>query len=289
MCEHNKEKNIKIMQDIINALDGINMQQAVNDTTTLVPGNLEDEKLFMQKMINTLNTEIDKPTYVRIKERIEAAGANYYSNSNISAFIEDGEKEELINEATEAFTKVLDTLVIDHKNDPNAMGTPKRLAKMYINELFAGRYLGMPAITAFPNKHTGKDTGFGGMLVVRSEFISECSHHWQEVRGTVFIGIIPEEEVIGLSKYTRLVQWLARRGTLQEELTEDVASAIMEVSGAKSVGVYIEGRHNCCEVRGILATNSKTQTTVLKGDFMNDPTVRKEFLDNIAMQQMNSK
>ena len=128
-----------------------------------------------------------------------------------------GEIDELISEATAAFANVLDVLVIDQQNDPNAIGTAKRLAKMYINELMEGRYYPAPDITPFPNQHTGKETGFGGMLVVRSEIKSMCSHHHQIVDGVAYIGIIPKGKVIGLSKYTRLAQHLARRGTLQEE------------------------------------------------------------------------
>lgn len=244
---------------------------------------------IMQDLIHDIETAEFQPAHERIRDRVEAANAPYFSNSNISEFIRSGEKDELIEEATKAFTTVLDTLVIDHKNDPNAMDTPHRLAKMYIKELMSGRYDPMPKITAFPNKHTGKDSGFSGLLVVRAEIKSMCSHHHQIVDGVAYIGIIPKEKVIGLSKYTRLAQWLSRRGTLQEELAEDIAHGIMAVAGSEDVAVYIEGTHGCCENRGINATNSTTQTTVLYGDFMNDATVRKEFHDNVMMQKMGNK
>lgn len=221
-----------------------------------------------------------------IRKRVEDAGDHYYSNSNISKHIKEGELEELIDEAQEAFEKVLDVLVIDQKNDPNAMGTGRRLAKMYIKELMSGRYLTPPPITAFPNTHTGKDTGFEGLLVVRSEIKSMCSHHHQIVDGVAYIGIIPREKVIGLSKYTRLAQHLARRGTLQEELAEDIANGIIEHTGSDDVAVYVMAEHGCCTNRGILATNSSTQTTVLRGLFMSDPSVRKEFHDNVMLQSI---
>ena len=196
--------------------------------------------------------------------------------------LEPGDKEILINEATEAFEGVLDALVIDRHNDPNSKGTARRLAKMYVNELMAGRYDPMPNATAFPNDP--KD-GYDGMLVVRSELVSVCSHHHQPVKGVAYIGIIAADKLIGLSKYTRIAQWCARRGTLQEELAMDIARQIMDATGSLDVGVYIQATHGCCENRGIMAHSSLTQTTVLEGVFKSDAGVKKEFFDNIKLQQ----
>jgi GTP cyclohydrolase I len=123
------------------------------------------------------------------------------------------------------------------------------------------------------------------MLVVRSELRSMCSHHHQPVSGVAYIGIIAAQKLIGLSKYTRIAQWCARRGTLQEELCNDIAREIEKATGAKDLGVYIQATHGCCENRGIMAHSSLTQTTVLKGAFRDDPGTKKEFFDNIKMQQ----
>jgi GTP cyclohydrolase I len=221
-------------------------------------------------------------TSKKIKQRIEAAGARYWAGDNISQFIKDDEKEDLIKELTEQFEDVLDSLVIDRKNDPNSKETGKRLAKMYVNELMAGRYDNKPDATSFPN-HT--EERYDGMLVVRSELISMCSHHHQPVKGVAYIGIIAADTLIGLSKYTRIAQWCARRGTLQEELAMDIAKEIMSATGSKDVGVYIQATHGCCENRGIMAHSSLTQTTVLKGVFKEDSGVKKEFFDNIKLQQ----
>lgn len=218
----------------------------------------------------------------KIRDRIEEAGARYWAGDNISEFIKDGELAELIDELTEKFDDVLDGLVIDRQNDPNSMNTGRRLAKMYINELMSGRYKPKPDATSFPN-HT--DERYDGMLVVRSEIISMCSHHHQPVKGVAYIGIIAADKLIGLSKYTRIAQWCARRGTLQEELAMDIAKEIMTATGSKDVGVYIQATHGCCENRGIMAHSSLTQTTVLKGSFMSDPGTKKEFFDNIKLQQ----
>jgi GTP cyclohydrolase I len=122
------------------------------------------------------------------------------------------------------------------------------------------------------------------MLVVRSELRSVCSHHHQPVMGTAYIGIIAADKLIGLSKYTRIAQWCARRGTLQEELCNDIAREIMSATGSKNVAVYIQATHGCCENRGIMAHSSLTQTTVLEGAFKTDPNTKKEFFDNITLQ-----
>jgi GTP cyclohydrolase I len=220
----------------------------------------------------------------KIIERLKSKNLPFHSNSNISEVLEEGDRELLIKEVTHKFDAVLRALVIDVDNDPNAKGTAKRLAKMYINEIMGGRYEEEPEAVFFPNKHTGKETGFTGMLVVRTEIKSLCSHHHQPVTGIAYIGILPSENVIGLSKYSRIAHHLARRGTLQEELAEDIANKIIEKTGTQNVAVYIEAQHGCVTNRGIEAHDSTTQTTVLRGHFMSDGVVRKEFYDNIQFQ-----
>jgi len=209
-------------------------------------------------------------------------GKRFWAGDNISEYIDDKMKEDLINETTEAFEKVLDCLLIDRETDPNSKGTARRLAKMYFNEIMAGRYDPAPDATSFPNE---VEDGYKGMLVVRSELRSMCSHHHQPVSGVAYIGIIAADRLIGLSKYTRIAQWCARRGTLQEELCNDIAREISAATGSQNVAVYIQAVHGCCENRGIMAKSSLTQTTVLTGAFKNDPDTKKEFFDNIKLQQ----
>jgi len=217
-----------------------------------------------------------------LRQQMKAEGKRFWAGDNISEYIDEETKQSLINEATVAFEQVLDVLLIDRENDPNSKGTAQRLAKMYFNEIMAGRYETSPNATAFPNDTDGK---YEGMLVVRSELKSMCSHHHQPVTGVAYIGIIAGPKLIGLSKYTRIAQWCARRGTLQEELCMDIAREIETATGSKDVGVYIQATHGCCENRGIMAHSSLTQTTVLHGAFKTDPGVKKEFFDNIKLQQ----
>ena len=217
-----------------------------------------------------------------LREQMRSNGKRFWAGDNVSEFVDEDKKQQLIDEATLAFENVLDTLLIDRENDPNSKGTARRLAKMYYNEIMAGRYEPAPDATAFPNDSQDR---YEGMLVVRSELRSMCSHHHQPVNGVAYIGIIAAQKLIGLSKYTRIAQWCARRGTLQEELCIDIANAIMAATDSQDVGVYIQATHGCCENRGIMAHSSLTQTTVLRGAFKTDDSVKKEFMDNIKLQQ----
>jgi GTP cyclohydrolase IA len=219
-----------------------------------------------------------------IRFKMKRDGKRFWAGDNISEYLDDNEiyKNKLIAEAAEAFETVLDRLLIDRETDPNSQGTARRLAKMYYNELMAGRYDAAPDCTAFPND---SEERYEGMLVVRSELRSMCSHHHQPVAGVAYIGIIAAQKLIGLSKYTRIAQWCARRGTLQEELANDIAREIMKATDSENVGVYIQAEHGCCTNRGIMAHSSLTQTTVLKGAFKDDQGTKKEFFDNIKLQQ----
>jgi GTP cyclohydrolase I len=239
------------------------------------------EKMYVS---NDEHTEVPAGTRMSelIRQRMKDSGKRYWAGDNISDYVSNKDKEKLIDEATEAFEIVLDTLLIDRETDPNSIGTARRLANMYYNELMAGRYEPTPNATAFPNDTEGK---YEGMLVVRSELKSVCSHHHQPVSGVAYIGIIAGPKLIGLSKYTRIAQWCARRGTLQEELCMDIAREIEFATGSRDVAVYIQATHGCCENRGIMAHSSLTQTTVLKGAFKTDQSTKKEFFDNIKLQQ----
>jgi len=218
----------------------------------------------------------------KITDKLKKDGKRYWAGDNISDYVTEEDKLALIEELKEKFEGVLDSLLIDRHNDPNSIDTPRRLAKMYINEIMGGRYEKAPKVTAFPN--VDPDTRYGGIIVTRAELISMCSHHHQPVKGVAYIGLLAGVQVIGLSKYARIAQWCANRGTLQEELTMQIADELIKHTGTKDLAVYIQATHGCMEHRGVHAHSSLTQTTELRGQFYN-PSVKNEFLDYIKMQQ----
>ena len=251
-------------------------------------GKIEEVTDMTDKTEPVTLTNIDDKGYEEaylgdhLRFKMKRDNKRFWAGDNISDYLHEGDVEKLIDEAALAFETVLDRLLIDRENDPNSKGTARRLAKMYFNEIMAGRYEPAPDATAFPNDSADR---YEGMLVVRSELRSMCSHHHQPVSGVAYIGILAANKLIGLSKYTRIAQWCARRGTLQEELAIDIAKEIMKATEAKDVGVYVQAVHGCCENRGIMAHSSLTQTTVLKGAFKDDQGTKKEFFDNIKLQQ----
>jgi GTP cyclohydrolase IA len=226
-------------------------------------------------------SELKKPVSQLIKQRLIAANRRFHASDNIADCIEPFETQELVAEVQQKFQEVLDSLVIDTTNDPNSKDTAKRLAKMYIYELMSGRYTPKPEATSFPNE--GPDR-FEGMLVVRAEITSMCSHHHQPVKGVAYIGLIPTGRVIGLSKYVRIAQWCARRGQLQEDLVNQIAKEIMKATDTENVAVYIQATHGCMEHRGVEVHSSLTQTAVVHGLFHND-SVKAEFYNNVKMQR----
>ncbi len=216
-----------------------------------------------------------------IKTRIEHAGGRYWAGDNIASYLHEGDKEALIEELTRKFEGVIDSLIIDRANDPNSQDTPRRLAKMYIKELMAGRY-----DLSLMQQHFLIIQVIDMMACLLCAVnLRVCVHtiisQWQVLRTLVLLPLT----LIGLSKYTRLAQWCARRGTLQEELAMDICKEIQHATGSEDVGVYVQATHGCCENRGIMATSSLTQTTVLRGSFFTDGATKKEFMDNIKLQQ----
>jgi len=217
-----------------------------------------------------------------IRDKMKSDGHRFFACDNISKYVTEESKPELINELADKFQGVLSSLLIDTDNDPNSKDTAKRLAKMYVYELMAGRFEPAPDTTSFPNEGENR---FEGMLVARAELRSMCSHHHQPVKGVAYIGIIPTGRVIGLSKYVRIAQWCSRRGQLQEELVNQIAREIMKATDTENVGVYIEANHGCMDNRGVMAHSSMTQTSVVHGLFHND-SVKNEFFANIKLQAM---
>lgn len=216
------------------------------------------------------------PVSVKIRERIRAARKRFHSNDNIAAFIEPGELDALQDEVEQKMRAVLDSLVIDTEHDHNTTETARRVAKMYVNEVFRGRYVKAPTITEFPNVEHLNELMIVGPIAVRSA----CSHHFCPVIGKLWIGIMPNEHtnVIGLSKYARLAEWVMGRPQIQEEAVVQLADLIMEKTSPDGLAIVMEASHYCMAWRGVKDMGAKMLTSVMRGVFLKDAALRREFL-----------
>ena len=226
--------------------------------------------------------EIDEgtPVSVKIRERIKAARKRFNANDNIADFIEPGELEKMLDEVTVKMQGVLDSLVIDTDNDHNTSDTARRVAKMYVNEVFRGRYVHPPGITEFPNAEHLNELMIVGPITVRSA----CSHHFCPVIGKVWIGVMPNERtnVIGLSKYARIAEWIMNRPQIQEEAVIQLADLIQEKTQPDGLAIVMEASHFCMAWRGVKDMDSKMINSVMRGAFLKDPNLRREFLSLIT-------
>jgi len=232
-----------------------------------------------QTVMNPSDTDEGVPVSVRIRERVLAARKRFYANDNISEFVEPGELEQLLDEVEVKMKGVLDSLVIDTVNDHNTDNTARRVAKMYVNEVFRGRYVHAPTITEFPNAEHLNELMIVGPITVRSA----CSHHFCPVIGKIWIGVLPNEHtnVIGLSKYARLAEWIMGRPQIQEEAVVQLADLIQEKTQPDGLAIVMEASHYCMAWRGVKDMDSKMINSVMRGVFLKDPNLRREFLSLI--------
>ncbi len=219
------------------------------------------------------------PVSVKIRERLRVARQRFHSNDNIADFIRPGELDALLDEVTDKMQGVLDSMVIDTENDHNTGNTARRVAKMYLKEVFAGRYVKAPAITEFPNAEHLNELMIVGPIKVRSA----CSHHLCPVIGQVWIGVMPNEHtnVIGLSKYARLAEWIMGRPQIQEEAVVQLADLIQEKTQPDGLAIVMEASHFCMGWRGVKDMDSKMINSVMRGVFLKDTNLRREFLSLI--------
>ncbi len=219
------------------------------------------------------------PVSVKIRERIAASRKRYFANDNIAEFIQPGELEKLLDEVADKMKGVLSSMVIDTENDHNTGDTARRVAKMYVNEVFRGRYVPAPAITEFPNVGHLNELMIVGPISVRSA----CSHHLCPVIGKIWIGVMPNEHtnVIGLSKYARLAEWVMGRPQIQEEAVVQLADLIMEKTQPDGLAIVMEASHYCMGWRGVKDMDSKMINSVMRGVFLKDSSLRREFLSLI--------
>ncbi|MES2910851.1 MAG: GTP cyclohydrolase I [Pseudomonadota bacterium] len=225
------------------------------------------------------STEEGTPVSVKIRERLNLARKRFNANDNIAAFIEPGELEKLLDEVEVKMQGVLDSMVIDTASDHNTNNTARRVAKMYLNEVFKGRYVTGPTITEFPNAEHLNELMIVGPITVRSA----CSHHFCPVIGKLWIGVLPNEHtnVIGLSKYARLAEWVMGRPQIQEEAVVQLADLIQEKTSPDGLAIVMEATHFCMGWRGVKDMDSKMINSVMRGVFLKDPNLRREFLSLI--------
>ena len=224
-------------------------------------------------------TDVGTPISVKIRERIATAKKRAFANDNIAEFIQDGDLNALLEEVTEKMQGVLSSLIIDTEHDHNTKNTARRVAKMYLNEVFKGRYVTAPTITEFPNASHLNELMIVGPITVRSA----CSHHFCPVIGKIWIGVMPNQDtnVIGLSKYARLAEWVLGRPQIQEEAVVQLADLIEEKTRPDGLALVMEASHFCMNWRGVKDMDSKMINSVMRGSFLNNATLRHEFLSLI--------
>ena len=222
------------------------------------------------------NPPLETQVSHRIRERIRASGKRFHANDNIASFVEPGELESLQEEVATKIRDVLESLVIDTQSDHNTQDTARRVAKMYVQEVFRGRYVNEPAVTEFPNAERLNELMIVGPLTVRSA----CSHHLCPIIGKVWIGVMPNEHsnLIGLSKYARLIDWIMSRPQIQEEAVTQVADLLQSRMNPDGLAVVMEADHFCMQWRGVKDMDSRMINSVMRGSFLKDPNLRREFL-----------
>ena len=223
-------------------------------------------------------------TSKKIKQRITAAKARFHTNDNISKFIEPNELDLLQEEVAEQFQGVLESLVIDTENDHNTKATAKRVAKMFIKETFNGRYVPTPRVTAFPN------LGYKSLYTTGPISIkSTCAHHFQNIVGKCWVGVVPNGEVIGLSKFNRLIHHICERPQIQEEMSSQIADKLEKYAKTENIAVVVKAEHHCMTHRGVREHESDMTTAIMRGAFKNDPALKQEFYDICLSMKGHSK
>jgi GTP cyclohydrolase I len=224
-----------------------------------------------------------EPVSARIRARIQKAKRRFHANDNISAYIEPGELEALQEEVEDKLRAVLDSLVIDTESDHNTHETARRVAKMYLTEVFHGRYHAAPPVTEFPNAESLNELMIVGPITVRSA----CSHHLCPIMGRLWVGLMPNEHsnLIGLSKYSRLAEWVMSRPQIQEEAITQMADLLLDKVRPDGLAVVMEADHFCMHWRGVRDNDTKMINSVMRGSFLKDHTLRREFLSLLNLRK----
>ena len=213
-----------------------------------------------------------------ILDYLKKSNINYFANDNISRYVDERDLPEIEAEVAEAFEGVLKALIINTEDDHNTKDTACRVAKMYVQEIFKGRYIDPPKVTAFPNVKQYDQIYMSGPMSINST----CAHHFQPITGNAYVGIFPGEKVIGLSKFNRMVDWIASRPQIQEEMTEQIADMIEKETEAKGVAVIVKAEHFCMTARGVKEHESDMVTSVVRGIFRDEPAIKAEFFSLLS-------
>ena len=248
---------------------------------TILPKRCYHARMLMKSQSTMNRIELDEgtPVSVKIRERLRAARKRYHANDNIADFLEPGDLDRLLDEVEDKMKGVLSSLVIDTERDHNTDQTARRVAKLYLQEVFRGRYVSAPEITEFPNAEHLNELMIVGPITVRSA----CSHHLCPVIGQIWIGVLPNEHtnVIGLSKYARLAEWVMGRPQIQEEAVVQLADLIQQKTQPDGLAIVMEATHFCMGWRGVKDLDSRMINSVMRGSFLKDPNLRREFLSLI--------
>jgi GTP cyclohydrolase I len=244
--------------------------------TKKVPSTKTPVKKAAAKKVDSKKEDTGTPLSVIIRRRIEAQKVRFHANDNIAQFIKPGELEGLVDEVAQKMQGVLESLVIDTKSDHNTQDTCRRVAKMYVQEVFNGRYVEQPSMTKFPNVSHLNELMIIGPITVRSA----CSHHLCPIMGRIWIGVLPSKEsaLIGLSKYSRLTEWVMCRPQIQEEAVVELADMFEKKMKPTGVAIVMDADHFCMQWRGVKDRDSKMVNSVMRGAFLKDPNLRREFL-----------
>ena len=216
------------------------------------------------------------PASERIRKRLQRSGLSFFANDNIASVLKPGDMDALLEEVAAKMQGVLESLVIDVAHDHNTHDTARRVAKMYLNEVFRGRYAPAPPVTEFPNAASLNELMIVGPITVRSA----CSHHFCPIMGRVWVGVMPNQHsnLIGLSKYARLIDWVMSRPQIQEEAISQVAQLLMDIVKPDGLAIVMEADHFCMHWRGVKDTGAKMINSAMRGSFLQNPALRREFL-----------
>ena len=248
----------------------------VKKVAAKVNANVKNKAKKQASTLVSKQDDVGIPVSQKIREKLKKAKKRFHANDNIAEFLEPGDLEKLLKEVQSKLSDVLDSLVIDSRSDHNTQETAKRVAKMFIKEVFAGRYIEKPAMTEFPNVEHLNELMVIGPITVRSA----CSHHLCPIIGKVWIGVLPNENsnLIGLSKYARIAEWIMARPQIQEEAVTQLADVLNQTMKPLGIAVVMDADHLCMQWRGVKDPDSKMLNSVMRGVFLKDPNLRREFL-----------